>query len=140
MLGTIDKLGVLGAVMTTVLNLGCCAPQVLGPLTGILLAGGLLDRVPPSWQLPLLYCSLAVALVGFGLGWRRHGRLTPALLFLPGAGAVLYPLHEALEVSVLKGFLWGGLGLLLVAAAWDAWLTFRARGCRRALSWSEVSQ
>lgn len=140
MLGTVNKLGILGTVASAAVNLGCCAPQVLGPLAGVLFAGGLLDRVPPSWQLPLLYGSLAMALVGFGLGWRRHGRLTPALLFLPGAGAVLYSLHEALDVSALKVFLWGGFGLLLVAVAWDAWLTFRARGCRWALSRLEVSR
>jgi hypothetical protein len=140
MLGTVNKLGILGTVTSAAVNLGCCAPQALGPLAGVLFAGGLLDRVPSAWQLPLLYGSLAVTLVGFGLGWRRHGRPTPALLFLPGAGAVLYSLHEALDVSALQVFLRGGLGLLLVAAAWDARLTFRARGCRKALSRSEASR
>lgn len=139
MLGTIDKLGVLGAVMTTVLNLGCCAPQVLGPLAGVLFAGGLLDRIPVAWQLPLLYGSLAIAFVRFSLGWRRHGALYPMLLFLPGAAALLYPLHEALDLSMLKVLMWLGFGLLLVAAAWDAWLAFRTRGCRIPLSQSEVS-
>lgn len=139
MLGTVNKLGVLGAAMTTVLNLGCCAPQVLGPLAGVLFAGGLLDRIPVAWQLPLLYGSLAVAFVGFGLGWRRHGALYPMLLFLPGAAALLYPLHEALDLSMLKVLMWLGFCLLLVAAAWDTWLAFRTRGCRIPLSQSEVS-
>ena len=140
MLGAINKLGVLGTAVSSALSLGCCAPQVLGPLAAVVYAGGLLDRVPVAWQLPLLYGSLAVALVGFGLGWRRHRRLAPMLLFLPGAGALFYTFHEALEVSVLRVLIWLGFGLLLAAAAWDTWLSFRARSCPLALSRSEVSQ
>lgn len=140
MIGTIDKLGVLGAAMTTALNLGCCAPQVLGPLAGVLSAGGFLDRIPFGWQLPLLYGSLAVALVGFGLGWRRHRALCPMLVFLPGAAALLYPLHEALDLSMLKVLMWLGFGLLLVAAAWDTWLSFQSLKCRLTVSRSEGSQ
>ncbi len=139
MLGTINKLGVVGTVITTVLNLGCCA-WVLGSWTAVFFTGGLLDRVPLAWQLPLLYGSLAVAFVGFGLGWRRHRRLAPVLLFLPGAAAILYPLHQALDVPVLKVLVWLGFGLLLAAAAWDTWLVFRTRACRLTLSPSEVSQ
>jgi len=140
MLGTVNKLGILGTMSAAAANLGCCAPQVLGPLAGVFFAGGLLDRVPVAWQLPLLYGSLAVALAGFGLGWRRHRRLHPLLLFLPGATAILYPLHEALDVAVLKVSVWLGFGLLLVAAAWDTWLSVRARACGRSLSRPEVSQ
>jgi len=127
MLGTINKLGVLGAAASAAVNLGCCAPQVLGPLAGVLFAGGLLDRVSVGWQLPLLYGSLAVALVGFALGWRRHRALYPMLLFLPGAAALLYPLHEALDLSMLQVLMWLGFGLLLAATAWDAWLAFPTR-------------
>jgi hypothetical protein len=140
MLGAMGKLGVLGTVASAALGLGCCAPQVFGPLAGILFAGGILDRVPLEWQLPLLYGSLAVALVGFGLGWRRHRGVAPLLLFLPGAAAVLYPLHVALDVSVLKILIWLGFGLLLAAAVWDGWLSFQARRCRRALPRSEALQ
>ncbi len=81
-----------------------------------------------------------MTLVGFGLGWRRHRRLAPVALFLPGAAAVLHPLHGPLDFSVLKVLIWLGFGLLLAAAAWDAWLAFRTRACRLALSPSEVSQ
>lgn len=139
MLGTVNKLGVLGAVASTAASLGCCAPQALGPLSAVLFAGGLLDRLPVAWQLPLLYASLAVALLGFGLRWRRHRRFAPMLLFLSGAAALLYPLHESLDVPVLKVFLWLGFSLLLAAAASDTWLVFRARACRLALSRSEAS-
>ncbi|MFQ5828356.1 MAG: MerC domain-containing protein [Candidatus Methylomirabilia bacterium] len=139
MVGTINKLGVVGTVMSTVVCLGCCV-SVLGPLAGVLFAGGLLDRVPVDWQLPLLYGFLALAFVGFGLGWRRHRRLSPVLLFLPGGAAILYPFHEALDVWVLQLLIWLGLGLLLAAAAWDTVLAFRARGCRLPLPPLEVSQ
>ena len=131
MLGTINKLGVLGTVTSAAANLGCCAPQVLGPLAGVFFAGGLLDRVPVAWQLLLLYGSLVVALLAFGLGWRRHRRLVPIVVFVAGAAALLYALHEALDVSVLTVVLWVGFGLLLVATAWDAWLSFRTRACSR---------
>lgn len=130
MLSALNKTGVLGAAAATAASLGCCAPAALGPLAGLLAAGGVLDRVPVVWQLPILYGSLGVALVGLGLGWRRHRRLSPALLFLPGAAAILYPLHEALDVSVLTALIWLGLGLLLASAGLDTWLSLRARRCR----------
>lgn len=128
-MGVFNKAGVLGTVLTSALNLGCCAPQVLGPLTGVLAAGGLLDRVPVAWQLPLLYGSLALALVGFVLGLRRHRSPYPLLLFLAGSAALLYPFHEALDLSVLRVLIWLGLGVLLAAAVWDSWVAFRSRRC-----------
>lgn len=133
MLGAISKLGGLGAIMSAALNLGCCA-SLLGPLGGVLLAGGLLDRVPVSWQLPLLYGSVGVALAGFALGWRRHGRPYPMLIFVPGGAALLYPFHEALDVWVLQLLIWAGFGLLLSAAAVDTALSFRVHGCGRSRS------
>lgn len=140
MLGAINKLGILGTVASTAVNLGCCAPQVLGPLTAVLFAGGLLDSVPVTWQFRLLCASLGVALVGFALGWRRHRRLAPILIFLLGAAAILYTAHAALDVTVLKVLIWLAFGLLLAATAWDTWLSVRTRSCRVTLSRSEVSQ
>lgn len=130
MLGAINKFGVLGTVTSAALNLGCCAPQVLGPLAAVLFAGGYLDRIPAGWQLPFLYGSLAVALAGFGLGWRRHRRFVPVLLFVPGAAALLYSLHTALDVSVLKVVLWIGFGLLVLASALDTWSAIRGPWCK----------
>jgi len=140
MLGTMNKLGVVGTVATTALNLGCCAPQALGPLTGILFAGGLLDRIPAAWQLPSLYGSLTLALAGLGLGWRRHRRPAPLLLGLSAAPALLYPFHEALDVWILELLIWLGFGLLLAAAIWDTVLSFRACRCRYAPLRLEDSQ
>lgn len=139
MLGTVNKLGVIGTVVAAAVNLGCCAGAVFGPLAGVFFAGGFLYRVPVAWQMPFLYGSLAVSLTGFGLGWIRHRRLAPMVLFFAGTAAILYPLHEALDVSVLKAFIWLGFAVVLAAAAWDTWLSFRARGCRLARSPSEVS-
>lgn len=139
MFGLINKLGVVGTVLSTVLNLGCCV-SVLGPLAGVLFAGGLLDRIPVDTQLPLLYAFVTAAFVGFVLGWLRHRRLYPMLLFIPGGASLLYPFHEALDVWVLQLLIWLGFGLLLAAAAWDTVLSVRSRGCRYPLSRLEVSQ
>lgn len=133
----IDKLGALGTVGSTFLNLGCCA-QLLGPVA-VFFVGGF-EWVPVAWRLPLLYGSLTVGLLSFLSGWRRHRRLAPLLLFLPGAAALLYPLHEALDVSLFQVLIWLGLGLLLAAAAWDLWLAFRCGACRLPSSRSEVSK
>jgi len=137
MVGKIDKLGMLGTVGSTFLNLGCCA-QLLGPVA-VLLVGGF-DWVPVAWRLPLLYGSLTVGFLSFTLGWRRHRRPAPLLLFIPGAAALLYPLHESLDVSVFQVLIWLGLGLLLAAAAWDLWLAFRCGACQVPTSRSEVSK
>ncbi|MBI2466870.1 MAG: MerC family mercury resistance protein [Candidatus Rokubacteria bacterium] len=132
MLGTVGRLGALASTVgSTVVCLGCCA-SVLGPVAAVVFAGGWVEWVPVAWQLPLLYGSLVVALVGFGLGWRRHRRVAPLGLFLPGAAAILYPLHEALDVWVLQVLIWLGFGLLLAAAASDTWLALRTPGCRPA--------
>ncbi len=117
MLGTIQK----------VLSLGCCA-GLLGPLAPVLLTGGAFEWVPLAWRLPLLCGSLTVALVSFTLGWRRHRRVAPLVLFLVGAAALLYPLHEALDVSLFQILIWLGFGLLLAGAAWETWLAIRSRG------------
>ncbi len=126
MRGTVHRIGVLGAVGATGLSLGCCA-GVMRPLAGVLAAGGLLDGVPVAWRLPLLYGFLALALLGFALGGRRHRRWDPLWLAVAGAGAILVPLHEALDVWVLQVLVWLGLGLLLAAAAWDAGLAVMGR-------------
>jgi hypothetical protein len=139
MLGTIQKLGVLGVLGSTMLSLGCCA-GLLGPPATVLLTGGAVDWVPLAWRLPLLYGSLALALVSFTLGWRRHRRVAPLMLVLLGAAALLYPLHEALDVSTFQALVWLGLGLLVAGATWETWLLFRSRGCRLTLTRSEVAR
>lgn len=128
-LGLVPALGTLGTAASTVLSLGCCA-DLLGPVTAVVAAGALLDGVPAAWEVPLLYGSLAVTLGGLARGWRRHGSRPPVLLFTTGTVALLSPLHEALDVRLLQALTWLGLGLLLAAAAVDAWL----RGCRS--TWS----
>lgn len=124
-LDPVPTLAVLGAAGGSVVNAGCCS-DLLGPVAAVVAAGGLLDWVPAAWGVPLLYGSLAVTLGGLALGWRRHGSRAPVLLFTTGSVALLYPLHEALDVRLLQALTWLGLGLLLAAAAVDAWLP----GCR----------
>lgn len=129
MIRAFNALGLLGTVVTTTLNLGCCA-GVLGSLASVLFAGGILEWIPTSWQLPLLYGALGVTLLGLGVGWRRHRWPHPLLLYSAGAAAVLYPFHEALEVSIMGTLIWAGFGVLLAASVLDAWLSFRIRRCR----------
>lgn len=124
-----SPIGVFGTLAGVGLNLGCCL-QILGPAAPVLFAGGAVDLVPVAWRMPLLYGSVAVALGGFGVGWRRHRRWGPLLVYLAGAGALLYPFHEALDVWVLQRLVWTGLGLVLVAVAWEVW-SLRA-SCRPA--------
>jgi hypothetical protein len=129
LLATMQRLGVLGALGGTILSLGCCA-GLLGPVGSILLAGSAVDWVPAAWRLPVLYGSVAVTLVSFALGWRRHRRLAPLGLSLMGAAALLYPLHEALDVSVFQMLIWLGVGSLWAGAAGETWLAIHARPLR----------
>jgi hypothetical protein len=62
------------------------------------------------------------------------------MLFLVGAAALLYPLHEALDVSTFQALIWLGVGLLVAAATWETWLAFRTRGCRLTVTRSEAAR
>ncbi len=139
MLGTLGRLGTLASTVgSTVVSLGCCA-GLLGPAVAVAVAGGLFEWVPLAWRGPLLYGSLAVALVGLGLAWRRHRQPAPFFLFLLGAAAILYPLHEATHVWVLQVLIWLGFGLLLAAMGWDTWLALRTPGCQGTASGARAS-
>jgi hypothetical protein len=67
-------------------------------------------------QMPILYGTLALALAGVGLASWRQRRPAPLLLGLMGAGAVLYPFHEALELWAFHTLIAGGMGLLMLAS------------------------
>jgi len=138
MIGTVGRLASLASTVgSTVVSLGCCA-GLLGPAAAVALVGGMLEWVPLAWRYPLLYGSLALALVSLALAWRRHRQAVPLVLFLAGAGAILYPLHEATDVWLLQVLVWLGFCLLLGAVGWDTWLAFRTPGCRGTGSRSRV--
>jgi len=132
MLGTVGRLGTFASTVgSTVVSLGCCA-GLLRLAAAVAVVGGMFEWVPLAWRLPLLYGSLAVALVGLAPAWRRHRHAVPLVLFVAGAAAILYPLHEATDVWVLQVLIWLGFGLLLVAVGWDTGLTIRTRAVRSA--------
>lgn len=127
MLSVLPRLGLLvTTVGGSVVSLGCCA-SLLGPIATAVAAIPVFEWVPLAWRLPLLYGSLFLALSGPGLGWRRHRRPAPLALFLPGGSAILYPLHDAVDVRALQLLVWAGLALLGTAAVWNPRLASRAR-------------
>lgn len=108
-------LGWLGAVSTlisTSMAMGCCA----GLLTPVASVAAVLPFFEPSFQMPLLYATLAVTLVGLVRFYRRQGPISPLLLGLLGAFLLLVPFHEALELSLFYLFIGVGLSALLVAS------------------------
>ncbi len=128
MIGWLGKAGVIGTVMAVLANVGCCGAG-FAPLVAGLSATGLLALIPLAWGMPLLYGVLALTVVSTALGLRRHRRPYPLLATLAGAGAILLPFHEALDVNVFTGLLWTGFALLALGAALETWLDLRAGRC-----------
>jgi hypothetical protein len=136
---TVGRLGALASTVGgTVVSLGCCA-GLLGPAAAVGVVAEMFEWVPLAWRLPVLYGSLALALGSLALAWRRHRQPVPLMLFLSGAVAILYPLHEATDVWVLQTLIWLGFGLLLAAMGGDMWLSFRTPGCRGTASRRRVA-
>lgn len=129
MLGWLGKTGIAGTVMAVLANVGCCGAGFT-PLVTALSAVGLLALVPPEWGMPLLYGALALTVTSTALGLRRHRRLYPLLATLAGAGAILLPFHEALDVEVFTALLWTGFALLLLGVGLETWLLRRRDRCR----------
>lgn len=128
MIGWLGKAGVIGTVVTAMVNVGCCGAG-FAPLVTALSATGVLSLIPSAWGMPLLYGALALTVVGAALGLRRHRRPYPLLITLAGAGAILLPFHEALDVNVFTGLLWTGFALLALGAAIETWLDLRGGRC-----------
>lgn len=82
-------------------------------------------------QAPILYGASAVSLAALAHSAWRHRR--PALLAIGAAsvGALLYPLHDAMDVTLFRWLLNGGAAGLLAAAIWNALLAKRAASCTK---------
>lgn len=96
---------------------GCVG--LLAPLGGLITALGLDWLHLLSVQMPILYGTTGLTLASLSLGSWRHGRFWPLLLGMLGIAGILYPFHDALDVTVFRVLFYGGAGMLFVAVAWD---------------------
>lgn len=77
-------------------------------------------------QAPILYGASALSLVSLSYtAWRSR---QPLLLVLSviSVGGLLYPLHDAMDVTAFRVLMNGGAAGLLAAAVWSALLAKRA--------------
>lgn len=86
-------------------------------------------------QAPVVYGASALSLASLGHSAWRHRRPFPLVLGVASVGALLYPLHEAMDVTMFRWLLNGGAAGLLGAAVWNAILVRRWRGEQPKPSW-----
>lgn len=78
-------------------------------------------------QAPILYGASALSLASLAHSAWRHRQPLPLVLGAASVGALLYPLHEAMDVTVFRWLLNGGAAGLLGAAVWNVILVRRSR-------------
>lgn len=119
----------LGASSVSALSASFAAGCVglLAPLAPVIAALGLDWLHLLSIQMPILYGTTALALGSLLLSAVRHHSPWPLLLGGAGVAGILYPFHEALDVTVFRSLIYGGSAAVLLAAAWDFILCRRAR-------------
>lgn len=100
----------------------------VAPAGVIAAASGLLAASMSSWGYALMYAALALMLAALGLNAWRSGRAHALVLGLVAAVAVLAAFHEAWDVTVFAGLIWGGAVALIAAVACD--IRLGARACR----------
>lgn len=106
-------LGALGTVFSTAVAMGCCA-GFLAPLASL---GAMpLPILKPSFQMPLLYLTVALTLTGLGFSYRRERSRFYLVSGFLGAIFLLIPFHAALDLSFFYLLIGLGLGLLLFAS------------------------
>jgi len=112
------RMGSLGAFLSATVVMGCCQ-GLLAPLAAVtmIVFPFLTD---PTFQMPTLYSTVGLTLIGLVMGYRRYR--SPWYLILGFAGAIflLIPFHTALEVDLFYIFIGLGLGGLLLAS----WVPF----------------
>lgn len=77
-------------------------------------------------QMPVLYGASAVSLAALAHAAWRHRQPLLLVLGVVSVGALLYPLHEGLDVTVFRVLLNGGAAGLMGAAVWNVVLSRRA--------------
>lgn len=109
----VSGLGSLGTILSTSMAMGCCA-GLLAPLASVEAAA--LPFLDPSFQMPLLYATAALTLIGLVLSYLRQRSIFFLILGLLGIVLLLIPFHTALEVSLFYLLVGLGLGSLILAS------------------------
>jgi hypothetical protein len=123
--------GVAGTLAGTAATLGCCGLGILGPTAALVAGSGSAALVPSTWEYPVVYVSLVLALAGLLMNGRRHRRPGPGILGALGALLLLLALHEAWDVAVFAALIGGGSAILGAAVAFDMAQAWHL--CRRSL-------
>ncbi len=111
---SLGGMGSLGAFLSTTVAMGCC-PGVLAPLASVaVIALPLLDD--PPFQMPVLYGTVGLTLIGLVIAYRRHRSLWYLIVGLAGAFLLLVPFHTALEMDHFYLLIGLGLGGLLLGS------------------------
>lgn len=109
--------GSCGTIFSASLVMGCCAGPLAPLASAAMVAFPFLDDYP-SLQLPLLYGTVILTLIGLVVSYGRHRSVFYLILGLLGALLLLIPFHMALEVNLFNLLVSSGLGLLLLASWW----------------------
>ncbi len=120
--GLFRWLGPVGSAFGTFAMLCCFGWTGLAtflPLVGL----GFLVRF--SVALRLIWLTLALTVLGLALSFRRHRQPWPLVTAALGTGLLLYPRYHGLEVVVLLGLAYSGLGVLFLSAGLDMWCSWR---------------
>lgn len=111
---SLGGLGSLGAFLSTSVAMGCC-PGLLAPLASVaVIALPFLDD--PTFQMPVLYGTVGLTLVGLLIAYRRHRSPWYLIIGLAGAVFLLIPFHTALELDLFYFLIAVGLGGLLLGS------------------------
>lgn len=111
------------AVLSANFAAGCVG--LFGPLGVAITALGLDWLHLWDVQAPVLYGASALSLASLAHSAGRHRRPFPLVLGVASVAALLYPLHEGMDVTVFRWLLNGGAAGLLGAAVWNVILLRR---------------
>lgn len=80
-------------------------------------------------QMPILYGASALSLVSLAHAAWRHRQPLLLVLGVASLGALLYPLHQAMDVAAFRWLLNGGAAGLVATAVWSVVLARRSGRC-----------